>query len=70
MGAVSQPAIATVTLYSNGLGEVISSRCYYDQARLAVTERSNRRGDDVSPFLLRPSSTSHRNICDINNKVS
>jgi hypothetical protein len=29
-GAVSQPPVATVTLSSNGLGEVISAHCYYD----------------------------------------
>jgi hypothetical protein len=37
-GAVSQPPIATVTLSSNGLSEVISARCYCDQASLAATE--------------------------------
>jgi hypothetical protein len=67
---VSQSPIATVTLSSNGLGEVISARCYYDWARLAVTERSNGCGDGIGPLLLWPSSTSHRKIYNINNKVS
>jgi hypothetical protein len=62
--------VATVTLGSNELGEVISTRCYYDQARLAVTERSNRCGDGIGLLLLWPSSTSHGKIYDINNKVS
>jgi hypothetical protein len=67
---MSQSPIATVTLSSNGLGEVISTRCYYDQACLITTERSNGHGDDISSLLLWPSSTSHRKIYDINNKVS
>jgi hypothetical protein len=69
-GAVSHPLIATVTLNSNKIGEVISARCYCDQARLAATERSNERCDGISPLLLWPSSTSHRKIYDINNEVS
>jgi hypothetical protein len=67
---VSQPLIATVTLNSNGLGEVIRARFYYDWARLALTERSNGRTDGIGPLLLWPSSTSHRKIYNINNKVS
>jgi hypothetical protein len=70
MGAVSQPPIATVTLSSNGLGEVISARCYCNQALLAATERSNGRGNGISSLLLWPSSTSYRKIYDINNKAS
>jgi hypothetical protein len=62
--------VATVTLSSNGLGEVISARCYYDLARLAASEHSNGRDDGIGPLLLWPSSTSHRRIYDINNKVS
>jgi hypothetical protein len=65
-GAVSQPPITTVTLSSNGLGKIISSSCYCDLARLAATERSNRRGDGINQLLLWPSSTSHRKIYDIN----
>jgi hypothetical protein len=68
-GTVSQPSVAIVTLCSNGLGEVIGARCYYDRACLAETKRTNRRGDDIGPLLLWPSSTSHRKIYDINNKV-
>jgi hypothetical protein len=67
---VSQPPIATVTLSSNGLGEVISVHCYCDQAHLVATKRSNGRSDDINLLLLWPSSTSHRKIYDINNKVS
>jgi hypothetical protein len=37
-GVVSQPPVATVTLSSNGLGEVISTRCYRDQAHLAAID--------------------------------
>jgi hypothetical protein len=37
---------------SNGLGEVIRARCYYDRAHLEVTEHSNRHGDGIGPFLL------------------
>jgi hypothetical protein len=70
MGAVSQPPIATVTLSSNNLSEVISARCYCDQARLAVTKRSNGHGDGIGLLLLWSSSTSHRKIYDINNNVS
>jgi hypothetical protein len=70
MGTVNQPPVATVTLSSNGLGEVISACCYCDQACLAATEHRNRHGDNISPLLLWPSSTSHRKIYDINNKVS
>jgi hypothetical protein len=68
--------IATVALSSNEnhssnrLSEVIHARCYCDRARLAVTERSNVCGDGIGPLLLWPSSTSHRKIYDINNKVS
>jgi hypothetical protein len=52
---VSQLPIATMTLSSNGLNEVINTHCYCDQARLAATERSNGRGDGISPLLLWPS---------------
>jgi hypothetical protein len=69
-GTVSQPPVATVTLCNNGLNEVNSARCYCDRACLAATERSNGRGDGIGPFLLWPSSTSHRNIYDMNNKAS
>jgi hypothetical protein len=69
-GMVSQPLIATVTLSSNGLGEVIRAHFYYDWARLALTERSNGRTDGIGPLLLWLSSTSHRKIYNINNKVS
>jgi hypothetical protein len=37
---------------SNGLDEVIRTRCYCDRAHLMVTERSNGRGDDINPLLL------------------
>jgi hypothetical protein len=67
MGVVSQPPIATMIISSNGLGEVINAHCYCDRARLTVTERSNGRGDNN---VLWPSSTSHRKIYDINNKMS
>jgi hypothetical protein len=70
MGMVSQPPVATMTLSSNGLGEVNSAHCYCDRARLTVTERSNRHGDNNGPLVLWPSFTSHRKIYDINNKVS
>jgi hypothetical protein len=70
MGMVSQWPVATVTLSSNELGEVIRVRCYCDRACFAATERSNGRGDGISPLLLWHSSTSHRKIYDINNKVS
>jgi hypothetical protein len=70
MGVVSQSPVGTMTLSSNGLGEVISARCYYDQAHLALTERSNGRGNGIGLLLLWPSSSSHRKIYDINNKVS
>jgi hypothetical protein len=70
MGMVSQRPVATVTLSSNGLGEVIRVHCYCDRACLAATERSNGRGDCIGPLLLWHSSTSHRKIYDINNKVS
>jgi hypothetical protein len=70
MSVVSQPPVATITLSSNGLGEVISARCYCDWAHLTVTECSNRCDDGIGPLLLWPSSTSHRKIYDINNKVS
>jgi hypothetical protein len=63
---VSQSSVATVTLSSNGLGEVISTHCYCDWDRLAATEHSNGRGDGIGPLLLWPSSTSHRKIYDIN----
>jgi hypothetical protein len=69
MSAVSQLLVATVTLSSNRLGDVIHARCYYDRARMAATERSNGHGDCIDPLLLWPSST-HRKIYDINNKVS
>jgi hypothetical protein len=69
-GAVSHSPIATVTLSSNDLIEVINAHCYYDWARLVATEHSNRRGDGISPLLVWPSSTSHGKIYDINNKVS
>jgi hypothetical protein len=37
---------------SNGLGEVIRTRCYCYQTRLALTECSNGRGDVIGPLLL------------------
>jgi hypothetical protein len=71
---VSQLPIATMTLSSNGLGEVIHASCYCDRTHLAVTKHSNGRGDDIGPLLPWPSSTeqstSHRKIYEINNKVS
>jgi hypothetical protein len=67
---VSQPPVATVTLSSSRLDEVINAHCYCDWARLAATKRSNGCGDGISPLLLWPSSTSHRKIYDVNNKVS
>jgi hypothetical protein len=63
---VSQPPVATVTLNSNGLSEVINARYYYDQARLAATRRSNGRSDDIGSLLIWPSSTAHRKIYGIN----
>jgi hypothetical protein len=68
-GAVSQLLVSTVTLNNNGLGEVIRACCYYDRARLATTERSNGRSDRNGLLLIWTSST-HRKIYDINNKVS
>jgi hypothetical protein len=73
-GAVSQQFVATVTLSSNELGEVIRAHCYCDRARLAVTKRSNEHGDGIGPLLVWCSSTeqstSYRKIYEINNKVS
>jgi hypothetical protein len=69
-------AVAAVALSSNDnhssneLGEVIRTLCYCDPAHFAATECSNGRGDDISSLLLWPSSSSHRKIYDINNKVS
>jgi hypothetical protein len=37
---------------SNEHVEVILSHCYCDQARLAVTERSNGRADSIDMLLL------------------
>jgi hypothetical protein len=49
MGVVSQPPVANVTLYSNGLSEVIHARCYYDWAHLPATECSNGCSERISP---------------------
>jgi hypothetical protein len=70
MGAVSRLPVATMTLSSNGLSEVISAHCYCDRARLVATECSNKHGDGIGPLLLWPYYTSHRKIYDINKKVS
>jgi hypothetical protein len=65
-GCGESATVATMTLSSNELGEIISARCYCDRARLVAIECSNGRGDNISLLLQWPSSTSHRKIYDMN----